>query len=240
MLPVNFLWGILMTIIWIMVAAFVSYSSYRKALSALPKTRKKEDVIPNKDIEIDINRGEFHAIISKGMSMGQHLYNVLAGMNKEFNGKIFFNGIDIMKKKENQEFVYLCHPDVLPWIIKVKAFVSFIGKALNLSRQESHELNDKLKLKQIGKKYFNDLKESEMGFILMECALLKKCGIYLLDDFARGMPASFIKEMIDRIQELKQKNVAIIYLTDDVLMAQKICDSMTLLKKDAEQLGIKL
>lgn len=241
-LPINFGWGVLITLLWIAVLTALSYWSYKKALFSLPE-RRIDDL---GELEIEINREESHAILSGDDVICQLLYTILSGMSgayrwsKRFNGKVLYNDLNIVEKSQKTEFVYICHPGQVPWIIKARNFVYLIGRSFKLSRKELKELGEKLNLKQVGKKYFSDLSDIEKARIIFSCALLKKCGIYMIHDFTKGMPAHFTDEIIAHVENLKQRGAAVVYLTSDASLARKVGDYMTLMKKDAVSMGVKL
>jgi ABC-type Na+ transport system ATPase subunit NatA len=235
-LPETFWVGLLITLIWIIGASLWSYSKYKKSLFPLPE-KKIEGL---KDLEIDLNKGESNVMLSTDETLSQHLYNVLSGKNREFSGKLIYEGDNLVGKNKRNEFVYLFHPKEMPVDINVKGFISFIGKTLKVPKDQLMQLHEKLKLEKYGEKKFSALEtDEEKGIILFEAAKLKKCGIYMIDDFARGMPSDFIKEFIKRLEELKHQGAAILYLTNDALMARRIGDYITFLKKDAALMAIK-
>jgi len=227
-LPGSFGWGIFLTVLWIAGLSRLSYFLYKKSLGSLPKEKPLE----LKDFEVEINKGESNVVLSSGKAIGIHLYNVLSGRNKGFTGKVVFNGVNIAEKKQKIDFVYLCHPEEIPWAIKVKHFVSFIGRSLKIPKKKLKEIKDELNLKEIGGKNFNELTVEERGKVFFETVELKRSNVYMIDGFARGMPADFIEEFIDRLEELKLDGAAILYLTNDISLARKIGDYVTFLKKD--------
>jgi ABC-type Na+ transport system ATPase subunit NatA/vacuolar-type H+-ATPase subunit H len=235
-LPDNFGKGILVTIFWIVCSFSLSYSLYKKSLFSL----QKEKVPGLSDLQIELNKGESNVVLSSGQTMRNYLYNVLSGKNKEFSGKVVVGGVNIVEEKMKTDFVYFCHPEEVPLSIKAGDFISFIGNSLNLSKKQLKDLSNKLNLKKIGEKNFNELKEKEKGDIFFEAVLLKKSKIYIIDNFTKGMPTDFIKEFIGRLEKLVEEGASILYLTNDVFMAQKIGDYISVLKKDAALMTINI
>lgn len=236
-LPGNFWVGLLITLAWIIVASLWSYSKYKKSLFPLPE-KKIEGL---KDLEIDLNKGESNVVLSRDETLSQHLYNVLSGKNKAFNGKIIYDGDNLVGKNKRNAFVYLFHAKEMPGDISVKGFISFIGKTLKVPTDQLIQLHEKLKLEKYGAKKFITLEtDEEKGIILFEAAKLKQCGIFMIDDFARGMHFDFIKELIKGLELLKQEGTSILYLTNDMFLGRKLGDYLTLLKKDAQLMAIKI
>jgi ABC-type Na+ transport system ATPase subunit NatA len=231
-LPSNFLLGILITSIWILAALYLSYYLYNKSLFSL----RKEDVIGLDDLEIELNKGESNAVLSrKKLTVSNHLYNVLSGKNKKFKGKVLLQGVNLAAEKKEIEFIYLCQPDEIPEEIRVKDLISFIAGTLNMTPDQVQELKTKLNVNELGGKNFGDLdlEERDKGKILLEIVLLKHSNIYMIYDFTKGMPMDFIQEFVERLEKLKQSGVSILYVTNDFFLGRKIGDYVSVSKEDA-------
>jgi ABC-type multidrug transport system ATPase subunit len=173
-------------------------------------------------------------VVSRGKVVSDHLYNVLSGKGSRFQGKVFIKGDDIVTKKNRHDFVYVCQPESFPWGIKARDFISFMRKSAKLSKENLKELNRELKLKRLAKKSLIELEEIDRARVILEAILLlKNTRVYMFCDFARGMPADFLKEFVDRLEKLKKQGGSILYLTDDIFLAQKIGDFISVIKKDA-------
>jgi ABC-type Na+ transport system ATPase subunit NatA len=235
-LPGNFWTGIMVTIIYIVVGTFLSFVLYKRSLFSIPKER-----VPGlKELEIELEGGECHVVLSRSESINQHLFNVFSGKGKGFHGKVIINRVNIAVEKRKQDFVYLCSPGTFPRDIKAYDFFSFIRRSLNLSKENTRGLMVKLNLKRAARKSFIELEIKEKARIILETVLLKKSSIYMIYDFAKGMPADFLKEFIDRVEELKREGASILYLTDDIFLARKIGTYISALKKDSALMNINI
>lgn len=234
--PWNFPWGLLLTLVWIGGVVKLSYFLYRKSLFGVPK----EIILGLNDLDIDVEAGKSNVVLSSGETISQHLYNVLYGKNIAFNGRVWIDTKDIVQINKGVDFVYICHPDEIPGGIKAGDFIMFIGSALKIPKEQLNSIRVKLDLNKFGKKTFNELEEQYKlrGQILVEAACFKKSGIYMINSIAKGMPSDFIKEFIKRLEELKHRGASVLYLTNDVIMARRIGDYITFLKKDAELMAI--
>jgi ABC-type Na+ transport system ATPase subunit NatA len=229
-LPGKFGLGIGATLSWILVVLFLSYLSYKKALFQIPR----EQVIGIDDLDIELNKGESNVILSNSSeTISSYLYNVLSGKNRERIGTVSLEGVNIVTEKRKHDFVYICHPEKIPQDIKAGDFVSFFRRTLNISGKQFKDLSFKLDLRGVRRKSLWDLKDQEKGLILLETALLKKNNIYMFYEFAKGMPADFIRRFTNRLQELKDDGASILYLTNDVFVGRRIGDYISFLKKEA-------
>jgi ABC-2 type transport system ATP-binding protein len=227
-LPYHFAWGILTTCSWILLMFVVSYFSYIKALFRVPQKK----VAGLDELEIKLTGGESNVVLSRGKNVYNHFYNVLYGKNRVFEGKIFLDGKNIVREKNKKDFLYICHAEDIPIYIKTGDFVSFLARASGITKKELTQLKQQFNINELGSKYFKELEKKDKGPILLEMALLKKSKVYLIYDFAAGMPPDFLKGFIDRLEKLKKEGPAIIYLTDDYFLAPKIGDTISALKKD--------
>lgn len=232
-LPKNFYFGILMSMVWIILFFVASYRRYRKALYSCPD----EEIKGLKDLEIELGKKMANVVLCRRkITMSDHLYNVLSGKNKKskgFSGKVVVDSTDIVEANEKTDFVYLCQPDRIPHDIKAGHFVSFITGTLKFSDEEKQKLSDKLNLKEIGKKEFRELVEMEKGQIVFHTILFKSSKIYMFHDFLRGMPGDFVKEFRDHLNVLRGEGASILYVTNDIFLGRKIGDYVSVLKADA-------
>jgi hypothetical protein len=239
--PWNSWLGFFVTLLWIGCLFKWSNHRYQKSIFLVPEIT----IQGLSDLEIDIEAGKSNVVLSQGdkrEAMKQHLFNVLAGHNKKFNGKVLWNEKDIVTEYRELDFVYLCHPDDLPRDIKVKDFISFIGGALKVSEKDLGNLSVKLELNKIGKKTFNDLKDEfrKRGQILWAAARLRPKEVYLVNNFLKGMPPYFIDDFVRESKTLKETGTSLLYITNDVFIGRKIGDYISFLKDDADLMSITL
>lgn len=235
-LPANFGWGILITLLWILFSFISAYWRFRKTLFSPPD----EDIPELNDLEIELTKGESNVVLCRRkITVSNHLYNVLSGENKKFTGKVVIEGEDVVKKKTKTDFFYLCQSAEIPYDIKVTHFISFIARNLKLTPQERKSLEDKLNVKNFRRKKLRSLREKEKGRILMEVLLLNKKDILMFHDFAKGMPADFIKEFREQLQKLKEEGVSILYITNDAFLGRKLGDYVSFPPTDEALMTIK-
>jgi ABC-type Na+ transport system ATPase subunit NatA len=236
--PWNFWWGLLVTVFWIGGVVKLSYFLYRKSLFGVPK----EIILGLNDLDIDVEKGKSNVVFSRGETVRQHLYNVLSGKNKVFNGRVLIDGKDIVPGNKGIDFVYICYPDEIPGDIKAGNFISFLWSAFKVDEVQLNSIRVKLDLNKFGKKSFNELEDKYKlrGQLVMTAALFKKSNIYVINNLAKGMPADFIQEFADQLDKLKQEKITILYLTNDVFIGEKVGDYTFVLKSDADLMTITM
>lgn len=236
--PWNFPWGLLVTFVWIGGMLKLSYFLYRKSLFESPK----EIILGLNDLDIDVEEGKSNVVLSRGETVRQHLYNVLSGKNKAFNGRVLIHGKDIVPGNKGIDFVYICHPDEIPGDIKAGNFVSFLGCASRVPKDQVASIWVRLDLNKYGKKSFNELEDNYKlrGQLVLMAGLFKRRNIYVINNLTKGMPADFIQEFAVQLDKLKQEGTSVLYLTNDVFMCNRIGDYTFVLKKDADLMTITI
>jgi len=237
-LPENFRFGILLMITQVLLLYGASYHSYRKNIFRLTTDTREE----LNNLEIEINKGEVNVLLTSGKTTASnHLYNVLSGKNREFKGKVLLNGANIAKEEAcRRDFVYVCQPGQIPREIKADHLFLFIGSLLKLPKENLMRLANKPDLNRIIGKPFDTLNEKEKGYVLLAAAQLKKSDIFVFHDFAKGMPGDFIKEFREQLNLLKERETAIIYITDDVIHGRKLGDYMSTHKKESTLMSVNV
>ncbi len=235
-LPWNYGFGIMATVIWCAGISLFSYRRYKKFLFSTPK-----DKIDGLDeLEIGLDNGISNVVVSKTTHIRDHLYSYFSGKNQTFPGKISMNGSPVEPRKKRLNFLYICRPDNIPSVIKVKDYISFLSRSLNLSKENTAFFMDKIPSKEDFNKRFEKLSKEDKARIFFNAARLKKCDVVLIDDYAMGMPVDFIQYLIRQLVLLKAEGVSILYFTNDVFLAGKIGSFIVSLKKDAQLFSIKI
>jgi ABC-type multidrug transport system ATPase subunit len=202
----------------------LSFFRFKRFLFIQPKTTA-EDI---NGLDLELKEGETYVLLTGGNVINNQLYNFFSGEAKAFKEMVRLNDINLAleeNKSKRRDFTYLCHPGKVPGDINVGDFITFIKNLLKASNKAISELYIGLGLEHIENKCFMEISVEEAGRILLAAAQMKKRTIYMFQDFVRGMSADFMKRFIEELQTLKDQGVAILYLTDDVLLASKIGDS---------------
>ncbi|MFC2155491.1 ABC transporter permease subunit [Acidobacteriota bacterium] len=228
--PAYFLVGLLLTIFYIILLYIVSYSRFKKFLFVVPD---KTGPDPNK-LNLNINSGESVVLLTTADTIIDQLYNVYSGIARGFKGIVTLNKKNIVpeKNKKKEDFIYLCQPDKIPGNINAGDFINFFKKSLHIRGEEIQKFIEALNIKKLTKKRMNELEDKEKGSFLFALAQLKKCGIYIIHDFAKGISIDFIVDLKEQVKGLKAGGTSILYLSNDVLLATRIGDRVTYLLTD--------
>lgn len=227
--PKGFAWGIVITLLYIGLSTGLAYRTYIKYLFSIPE----ENLQGLEGLEIEINERTANAVLGRGVALKNHLYNVLSGRHEKFPGTVVVNNEKIENSSGKIDFVYICRSYDVPGDIRVKDLLTFVGWMAGVSRNELANFISRLNLHDEINTCLENLPIELRGKLVLEIILLTRQPIYMLYDFARGMPADFIKEFIERLKQVKEQGASILYLTNDIFLARKIGDYTIVLKQDA-------
>ncbi|MCP4148579.1 MAG: hypothetical protein GY757_12605, partial [bacterium] len=205
LVPANYGAGLSVSVLWILVAAILAYFSFKRMLFPLPKSPEAFSTV-----DIRLNQGN-----STGMSIDdtevegliEQLINVFYGEFKEFPGKISIDDQDIVNKKK-KDFMYITNPHQLPGQIKTGSFITITAGLANIPVQE---LKNELEEDDL-KKRLKDIGNEKKSKILLKVAELKKCRLYIFNDFFLKIPGKSKHLLGNRIEALKNNGAAIVQL----------------------------
>jgi ABC-type multidrug transport system ATPase subunit len=223
-LPGLFSAGTALMAIYILTGFTVSYFRFKTLMFPSLPGEKAKDL---DGLDIELKKGETYVMLTDGNTVGNQLYNYFSGKAGTFNGRVRLDDmeqIDIMKLPAGY-FLYLCRPGKMPRDIGAGDFLNFLKRILRISNKTMAELYIRLGIEHIETRKFSELSLEDTARVLLETARLKESTVYMLRDFVKGMPVGFIKRFPSELQMLKSPGAAILYLTDDVLLASRIGDS---------------
>jgi ABC-type transport system involved in multi-copper enzyme maturation permease subunit len=217
-LPGNFGAGIVVMVFYIVGGLAASFFCFKRSLFVLPGKAAKD----LNGLDVELKRGETYVLLANGSAVNNQLYNFFSAQAKGFKGMV---RLDDAPLAPGPGFIYLCQPDQLPGDLRVGDFTRFVKRLLKVSNKAAAELYIRLGKEHIEDKYFAELPLEQRGNILLATAQLKETAIYMFRDFLKGTAADFMTHFTGELERLKARKAAILYLTDDVLLASKIGDS---------------
>jgi len=228
-LPGNFGAGLLTMLLYIAGGGVVSYYRFKGSLFSTPgKGEKASDAL-----DIELKKGATFVMLANGGTVANRLYNFFSGQAEGFKGRVRLEDLD----PRAEPCLYLCRPGKIPGDIKVGHFLAFLKGLLKVSQKTMAELYIRMEVEHIENRRFEELRAEERVRVMMEAAQLKTCTVYIVRDFTRGLPADVMKHVPAELQKLKSRGAAVLYLTDNVLLASRIGDSAGSLQSPT---GLKL
>lgn len=231
-LPRFFLLGTIVLIFWFLVALETAYRSYWRSFFSIKQ--EKDEAAGLHEMEIELKNGTSNGILAtRKIFMSNHMFNTLSADNRQFKGKLIYKERDLITSSTPEKFFYICKPDRIPEDIRVSILLNLIRRLLNLTDDDMAEVLKNAGLTGNDREFISRLKEKEMGYLLVEAALLSKAPIFMMHDITKGMPAEFNVYLKGQISKLKGEGAAILYITADIFVARKLCDYIYYLKEDA-------
>jgi ABC-type transport system involved in multi-copper enzyme maturation permease subunit len=226
-LPAYMIAGIVVTLFHILILFALSFWKYKKAIFFRPRGKGAEIAA---DLDIELKKGETYVLLTTGSILYKCLYGFLCGEDRGFEGLVRLDDKKLVPGDADRgiktgDFLYICPPGEMPVNMRVGDFVSFAQKVLKISNKEIAGFYLRLGIEHIEGKRFRELPPEHMGKFLLTVSRLKKSKIYMLRDFVKDMPPEFTQSFMEELVKMKEQGAAVLYISDDVLLASKIGDS---------------
>lgn len=192
------------------------------------------------DISLEIKKGEFIGILGANGSGKTTLLKVMDGLLKDFNGKIFLDGIDIKKLTPKDIYrkmgLIFQNPDDQLFANTVFEDVAFGPINMGFNEEEVlARVNNALKLVEMddyAKKSIHNLSFGQKKRICIAGLLAMGHEILLLDEPTAGLDPMGEYKMMNLLTKLnKEKGVTIIMATHSVDLVPLFLDSLYILSK---------
>jgi putative ABC transport system ATP-binding protein len=193
---------------------------------------KDNSVTALKDISLEINKGEFVAIIGKSGSGKTTLLNTIACLDKEITGEYFLDGIKINKKKpkelakiRNKYFGFVFQNFNL--LQKLNAYenieVPLIYKKVprRNRRRLIEEYADKVGIKDRLSHKPNELSGGQQQRIAIARALVTDPQVIIADEPTGALDEATGNQIMSILKELNNEGKTIIVVTHDIDIANQ-------------------
>ena len=201
------------------------------------------------NVNIKVHRGEVLALLGENGAGKSTLMKILSGVYKKDSGKVIIDGneVDIQGIKHAEGLgITIIHQElsVLPNLTvceniflgneKFSKGTRRINKALMKERSKSF-------LEQIGcsidpDTLVKDINVGEMQMIEIAKALTKNSSIIIMDEPTTALTDVETRKLFEVIRKLKEKGMAIVYISHRMDEIFEICDSITVLR-DGKYVG---
>ena len=189
--------------------------------------KKRTEVLA--DINLEVNEGEFIAILGFSGSGKSTLINILAGLEKPDTGKACFRDKEITSPGQERGLVFQSY-SLMPWL-SVRANVALAVDAVHtgMSKAEKASLIDKY-VTMVGLDHAVDRKPAELSGgmrqrVSVARALSMQPEVLLLDEPLSALDAltrANLQDEIERISQVEKKTI--ILITNDVDEAILLAD----------------
>lgn len=198
------------------------------------------------NVNFKTETGVSHALIGANGAGKSTLMKVLSGAYNHYTGEIYFNGekADIRSPKEAKDYgvqiVYqevdtaLIHYLTVAENIMLNEMVDSKEKSVlvkwNSIYRKAQEVLDSMNVKISSKKLVSELSLAEKQMVLIARAISRECRFLILDEPTAPLSNAETEELFRIVNELKQKNVGIIFISHRLPELFEVCDEITVMR----------
>ena len=195
-----------------------------------------------RDVSIEINSGEIHALMGENGAGKSTLMNILTGLHKKDGGSILIDGEEkiFSGPKEAEEFgISFIHQEMNSW----PQMTVLENLFLNNELKNSFGLLDTRRMKTIAVEYterlgidlpldveIEDLSVGQQQIIEIIKALMTDAKVLIMDEPTAALSDTEIKSLFKIIYQLKEQGVAIVYISHRMEEIFLISDRITVMR----------
>jgi ribose transport system ATP-binding protein len=205
-------------------------------------TKKFPGVIALDNVSLELHEGKVNAIIGENGAGKSTLMKILSGVYSEFEGRIIYKGkpIHFSNPKEAEKAgIAIIHQELnlIPDLTIAENI--FLGRELTTSfglldkkkmRTATQQLLDKLKMDVPPDTIIASLKLGEQQVVEIAKALLTNAELIIMDEPTSAISESEVEILFTIINELKQENKTIVYISHKLDELFKIADRFIVLR----------
>lgn len=214
-------------------APFISMQNINKSFNGVPVL---------KDVTLQVETGEIHALLGENGAGKSTLMNILGGVHQPDNGTIYINGkaVKMTNPRVSQEQgISFIHQE-LNMVADLRVYENmFLGSELRnkvgfLKVEEMCRQTNEI-LAQLGvdidpKEYVRNLATSYKQLIEISKALLHKSKLIIMDEPTTSLAEHEVNRLFELMKNLKKSDVSIIYISHKLKEIKEVCDSFTILR----------
>lgn len=205
-------------------------------------------VVVLKDMKLDIEPAEIHALVGENGAGKSTLMKILGGVIQKDAGEIRINGqpVEIRRVRDAERYgIAVIHQElsILPYLSIAENV--FLGKELKtrLGLVDARRMHIEVaeKLKELGLSVNPDmpagsLSVGQMQLVEIAKALIHRAKLIVMDEPTSALTDHEIEKLFGIIRSLKTKGVSFIYISHRLEELFSICDRLTVLR-DGEYIG---
>lgn len=199
------------------------------------KIYEKKGTHALKDFSLDINSGEFFALLGPNGGGKSTLINIIAGPTKKNSGTIKICGLDIDTHREETKFMIGVVPQEVNFdsFFNVNEVLTFCSGYYGIKNNQNYidEILEKLNLED--KKYANTraLSGGMKRRLLIAKALVHKPKVLILDEPTAGVDVELRHNLWVYMRELNKAGLTILLTTHYLEEAESLCKRTAIINK---------
>lgn len=201
------------------------------------------------DVSFELNRGSIHGLVGENGAGKSTLMKILSGTYPSYQGDVFFNGNKVQFKNEHdaleagisivpQELNYVPQLTIEENILLGRKFG--VNKLGWLEEKKRHDMTKKL-IEDLGLEFNPKTKMSELNVAQCQMveiikAISRNSQVVIMDEPTSALTDVETKQLMKRLNDLKEKGVAIVYISHKLDEVFAICDQITVMR-DSKWIG---
>lgn len=193
-------------------------------------------------VNIEIKPARVHALMGENGAGKSTLMNILTGLHKKDQGKIFVDGneVDFSNIKESEEAgIYFIHQEINDFPEMTVLQNVFVGDEITNKfgfldnakmRAKISPIFDSLGIKIDLDKKINELSVGQRQLIEIAKILMKDAKFIIMDEPSASLMTEDIERLFKIIKELKSRGVSIVYISHRMEEIFQICDDVTVMR----------
>ncbi len=188
-----------------------------------------------KSISFEVEKGSVFGFIGRNGAGKTTTMNILTGLIRFDDGKIFIKGKDFLKNKRElvKSIGYLPETPCFYDYMNSYEYLSFIGKIIECDTKKIKSTVDKLlgmvKLTKQGKRRIGGYSRGMKQRLALAVAFMNNPEILFLDEPASALDPEGRMEMLELIEGLKDEKITIFLSTHILNDAERVCDRICII-----------
>ena len=203
-----------------------------------------------KNVDFEVQAGEIMGLIGENGAGKSTLMKILTGLYSLESGEILFNGESVRfadSKQAIEKGVSIIHQELSLFdnlTVAENIFLDHKDYRSKLGIVDWKKMNEAARkvLDELGTDFdvttlVGSLSVREQQLVEIAKAMSKNAKVLIMDEPSAALPENEVRYMFDMVRQLKEKGVAIVYISHRMMEIEEICDRITILR-DGENVGV--
>ena len=198
-------------------------------------------------VSFTLREGSIHALVGENGAGKSTLMKILSGTYKRDAGEVYYQGqpVDFRNEREALDAGIAIVPQELAYVpaLTIEENI-FLGReprkngliAKKERSQKTKELIDGLKLPLDPKDKMSDISIAQCQMVEIIKAISRGARVVIMDEPTSSLTTLETQKMFEQVRGLKEKGIAVIYISHKLDEIMELCDTITVLR-DAALIG---
>jgi len=206
-------------------------------IEAVNLRKKYGDFIAVEDINFAVRKGEIFGLLGPNGAGKTTTINMLIGLAKITDGKIFFNGKDLTKNIKKAQNIIGVVADESNLYAEMSGFdnLCFCGALYGIKRivreKRAQELIDLFDLTEFSHKKFQTYSKGMKRKLTIAAALIHQPDILFLDEPTSGIDVASGRQIRNLIKQLNYNGTTVFLTTHYIEEAERLCDRIAIINQ---------